>query len=771
MPTIITPPLLLDSSGMPANGTIFARATSPFVYDGDLYTTTGGYGRVVNGVILKEGNYGVFFLPPTPVGVAFDLFLILVEEFDGRGQKHTTRRTVSVPDTATATWVELVDVLPIGYAEHASYMTEAEVAAMIADAIGTATDVGYDIVLILGQSNAQGAAVDFTPGISPDTVPSRTFQYGATANVPRGGAGAITVASDPLIHRWTQSTTTMGPGMAFARAYEAAMPAVRKLLLVPAAYSGTGFARITHAPEVDLTWRVDNPAGSISLYESAIAQTIAAVAAAGANARIVAILWVQGESDEGQVPATYQGYLDAMIAGFRTRFALPTLPFIIGSMVPEGLVGNAGRTTIDAVHQATPGRVNFTAFATGTSGMYIDSGLHYNAAGQRSQGQKLYDALAVAIANAPSPPAALTGLAAGTPGTSFVPLSWSASAGATNYVVEYKATSSGTWLAGGTVAGLTATISGLAGSTSYDFRAYAINSGGSGAVSSTVTVSTIAAGFLLSDLTVPAARAYSTRKLHASYAGACLRVRNNATSVETDIGFASGVLDTAALLTAAGAQGWVTKWYDQSGNGRDLVQVTTTAQPRIVNASAVDVANTKPILVFGSASLMSDTAPGMYAAGSATACIVSKGSSPVAGGRVIAEGSSSSVSPNYCPIATGATTAANVSQRAQNDAAAVVVADSATTAAFTATLAQITTQDSGLAFKKRVNGVEADTVGYTRSGTLTLNTFSLGALLRSGGAVAFASVQLSESIVFYSDLSIGDRGAVEANQKAYFATP
>jgi hypothetical protein len=98
------------------------------------------------------------------------------------------------------------------------------------------------------------------------------------------------------------------------------------------------------------------------------------------------------------------------------------------------------------------------------------------------------------------------------------------------------------------------------------------------------------AGTLLLDkISAPATNAYSClRKLRTAYGGYAFRVRRD-DSAEQDIGFAGDYVDTAALLTFCGAgSGYVVTLYDQSGNGRDVTQATTTAQPRIVNAGALE---------------------------------------------------------------------------------------------------------------------------------------------------------------------------------------
>lgn len=74
--------------------------------------------------------------------------------------------------------------------------------------------------------------------------------------------------------------------------------------------------------------------------------------------------------------------------------------------------------------------------------------------------------------------------------------------------------------------------------------------------------------------------AYSLRKLSSSYSGPCLQVWYNGPggSTPTDIGFtSSGFLDTAALKAFVGPyNGYVYKWYDQSGNGVDAIDSSGT---------------------------------------------------------------------------------------------------------------------------------------------------------------------------------------------------
>ena len=91
---------------------------------------------------------------------------------------------------------------------------------------------------------------------------------------------------------------------------------------------------------------------------------------------------------------------------------------------------------------------------------------------------------------------------------------------------------------------------------------------------------------------------YSMRKI-SSTATNCIRVRRSSDNAEQDIGFVGNDLDTTSLLAFVGANdGFVTTWYDQSGNGRDAFNGFAIPQPRIVNAGVLETKNTKPAIYF-----------------------------------------------------------------------------------------------------------------------------------------------------------------------------
>lgn len=237
---------------------------------------------------------------------------------------------------------------------------------------------GFDVVAILGQSNALGWGKGADEP-SADVPDPRIWQW------PGSGPDMDTVvpASDPLVGPFTASG--IGPAMSFARAYVAGQD--REVLLVQAAVNGTGFT-----PLQGMTWDPDLHGSVRNLYDEAVTQIRGALDQAPGN-RLVAVLWVQGESDVAVLtPQEYAQKLDGLVA--RLRADVGPAPLVIGQMVPEWIAGNKARAAIDAVHRQTPDRVGDAVFVPGPSAMNNgpDDDIHYDAMGQREQGRRMYTA-------------------------------------------------------------------------------------------------------------------------------------------------------------------------------------------------------------------------------------------------------------------------------------------------------------------------------------------------------------------------------------------
>jgi len=91
-----------------------------------------------------------------------------------------------------------------------------------------------------------------------------------------------------------------------------------------------------------------------------------------------------------------------------------------------------------------------------------------------------------------------------------------------------------------------------------------------------------AGGGLLLDLYPNASGAYSLRYLSSAYGGAVVRVRRDSDNLEQD--FTPSQITDGTLLTFIGVNnGYISIWYDQSGNTINANQTTVTSQPLIVN--------------------------------------------------------------------------------------------------------------------------------------------------------------------------------------------
>jgi len=104
----------------------------------------------------------------------------------------------------------------------------------------------------------------------------------------------------------------------------------------------------------------------------------------------------------------------------------------------------------------------------------------------------------------------------------------------------------------------------------------------------------------LSSISQSSPASFSMRRISAAYFGNLIQVRRSADNTTQEIGFtANGDLDTASLKTFVGTgSGFVTIWYDQSGNGRNASQSNTARQPRIVDAGQVERQNSQPAIRF-----------------------------------------------------------------------------------------------------------------------------------------------------------------------------
>lgn len=123
--------------------------------------------------------------------------------------------------------------------------------------------------------------------------------------------------------------------------------------------------------------------------------------------------------------------------------------------------------------------------------------LHPNAAGYGVVGQLIAEKVLElgwvdALSGGVTAPTTAPTVTAGTSAATSQQLSWGAISGATSYKVQYRVQGAGSWSTGPTVTGTSATVTGLTAATTYDYQVAAVNSGGSGPWSATVSKATAA---------------------------------------------------------------------------------------------------------------------------------------------------------------------------------------------------------------------------------------------------------------------------------------
>jgi hypothetical protein len=278
---------------------------------------------------------------------------------------------------------------------------------------GASDGKGSDVVAILGQSNAQGAGLHFDP-VADAGRPGLDQLVG---NGPL--IGTVIPASHSLLHvdTWKDPAggPLVGPGMELGRRLLEGVAPGRRVLLVPAAKGSTSLTKVKGEK---YTWDPSPDAGSaeaglVNLYDNARTQIDRALA--DEDNRLVAVIWIQGETDSGvlrdaanateraAVEGRYRSRLLELVDGIGDRYG--HAPFLIGGMVPEwvrgdrtdGVVGPhpdaVYRRTIQAAHEWVAVQNPEAVFVDGVRGHGQDAHLHYDATGARLMGDEFYDEL------------------------------------------------------------------------------------------------------------------------------------------------------------------------------------------------------------------------------------------------------------------------------------------------------------------------------------------------------------------------------------------
>lgn len=298
--------------------------------------------------------------------------------------------------------------------------------------------VGFDVFLLVGQSNMVGFSAESADPLTDYTSPN-VLQFGQStaeslySNPARAKhANVAILAADPLEHAHGPQRANTAPsiGTAFSKLYEPLLASGRKLLLVPCAMGGSGFSTTgIQPPKKDINdvvivydWFANKPG---NLWELAMKRTRLALAyhpltnptpAYDAQGRppaphpsnvLKGILWHQGEADYDLTEEQYKPYLQDLFASFRTLPGASSCPIIAGYPNndrgwgdPENIpapTGNAKFGPLKVLSQIANVQY-FGIDKIGFANSYFpyppetESSFHFTREGYRELGRRFFDA-------------------------------------------------------------------------------------------------------------------------------------------------------------------------------------------------------------------------------------------------------------------------------------------------------------------------------------------------------------------------------------------
>ena len=272
------------------------------------------------------------------------------------------------------------------------------------------------------------------------------------------------------------------------------------------------------------------------------------------------------------------------------------------------------------------------------------------------------------------------------------------------------------------------------------------------------------------------AAAYSLRRLSTTYTGDAIRVRRASDNTEQDIAFVNNELDTSSLTSfCSGTDGFVTTWYDQSGDGNDASQTTAGSQPKIYDSvTGVILENGKPAVNFDGVDdflLLS----GISTSGISSMTHTRVYSTEIAaaadsGGTLYAFGNSSNLSEYFGMSGVTSALSGEYMAWSFNDGIVTTPRLGSTTyrrSADTQVLELENWLSSGFDSYQNNNAITIDlsnnwtTTTNSSPSNFTVNQLGIGALVRST-TVAFQQQKAQEYIFWFNDQS-SNRTGIETN--------
>ena len=243
-------------------------------------------------------------------------------------------------------------------------------------------DLGYDIIVAWGASN--------TVSLGTGLLPTQDYPSPAVLALPPTGtdAGNYVIATNPLTHRELVANS-VGAWCAMGREVSQLLPNNRRVLIMPLALSGAGFAENRWNPTNDL-------------YVDTVTR-VNAVLATNPNNRILCFAnCMHGGSDKDMTEANYRTAWLNFTSGMRTAINRhPNLLFLIGGYPDSALAldGGARGAKQTYMRDTLIKELGNAAFVQTTGLAAIADNIHFSAASQLVIGQRMATTLINIIRN------------------------------------------------------------------------------------------------------------------------------------------------------------------------------------------------------------------------------------------------------------------------------------------------------------------------------------------------------------------------------------
>ena len=366
---------------------------------------------------------------------------------DNRGISTSfSRESLSPADNTSELNLKLaIDVLPIfsgqrSFTVTASDGTNSAQSTLTVDVTSVARD---DVYLLIGQSNmvgvsetgakqaGAGGADEPNMRIRQANVVSNNADLYANADAFTSVAvnfrsPVFVTAQDPLHdpvdpNDLSKNGTEIGMGLSMAKS--ALRATSRSIVLVPAAWGGTGFCDSSSRPAQWNARPTSQPElGNTLLFDRALTRVNETLLETGGILR--GIIWHQGEDDSNSACAQfYEQNLTTMVSEFRSRIIedmrgsdargpSANIPFVVGTM-SKGVDDrgdfssfNAPKSVVDSVHRNIAGIIPFSEVVLNddlvpANGFPCGGGscIHFGASALREMGARSYEALVRAAGN------------------------------------------------------------------------------------------------------------------------------------------------------------------------------------------------------------------------------------------------------------------------------------------------------------------------------------------------------------------------------------